>query len=215
MKTKREREEACYICGHYHDVRPGSTAPHTSVLEFMSDSAASMNRRCGGTQSMNADLRIALSQYEGGVPCSVCGHRLQNTTEKGQQPSAYPSEILPGFLYLGNYDNASRCELLKAMDITHILNVSDACRNSSTACRLLCRDVMRDCQMRDCMFSNINLCASADGAVEPKPVQELLHVRDGGGPAAGLCRMQQVYRCSFAWCMVVMRLQCSHYHIVL
>lgn len=79
MKAKREREEACNICGHYHD-------------------------------------------YEGGVPCSVCGHRLQHTTEKGQQPNAYPSEILPGFLYLGSYDNASRCELLKAMDITHILN---------------------------------------------------------------------------------------------
>lgn len=63
-------------------------------------------------------------QYEGGVPCGVCGHRLQHTAEKGQQPSAYPSEVLPGFLYLGNYDNASRCELLKALDITHILNVS-------------------------------------------------------------------------------------------
>jgi hypothetical protein len=66
---------------------------------------------------------FAISQYEGGVPCSVCGHRLQPTAEKGQLPSAYPSEILPGFLYLGNYDNASRCELLKALDITHILNV--------------------------------------------------------------------------------------------
>lgn len=59
----------------------------------------------------------------------MCGHRLQHTTEKGQLPSAYPSEILPGFLYLGSYDNASRCELLKAMDITHILNVS-RCRGS-------------------------------------------------------------------------------------
>lgn len=57
------------------------------------------------------------------MPCDVCGHRLQPTAEKAQQPSAYPSEILPGFLYLGNYDNASRCELLKALDITHILNV--------------------------------------------------------------------------------------------
>ena len=57
------------------------------------------------------------------MPCNVCGHRLQPAADKGQQPSAYPSEILPGFLYLGNYDNASRCELLKALDITHILNV--------------------------------------------------------------------------------------------
>ena len=73
------------------------------------------------------DALAAPSQYEGGVPCSVCGHRLQQpTTDQGQQPSAYPSEILPGFLYLGNYDNASRCELLKALDVTHILNVRSA-----------------------------------------------------------------------------------------
>ena len=32
--------------------------------------------------------------------------------------------MLPGFLYLGSYDNASRSELLTAMGITHILNVS-------------------------------------------------------------------------------------------
>jgi dual specificity MAP kinase phosphatase len=35
-----------------------------------------------------------------------------------------PTTILNGFLYLGSYDTASRQELLKAMGITHILNVS-------------------------------------------------------------------------------------------
>jgi hypothetical protein len=34
-----------------------------------------------------------------------------------------PTTILNGFLYLGSYDTASRQELLKAMGITHILNV--------------------------------------------------------------------------------------------
>jgi dual specificity MAP kinase phosphatase len=43
--------------------------------------------------------------------------------EKGSQASAVASEILPEFLYLGSYDNASRSELLKAKGITHILNV--------------------------------------------------------------------------------------------
>jgi dual specificity MAP kinase phosphatase len=47
-------------------------------------------------------------------------------TEERAQPSetsAFPTEILPGFLYLGSYDNASRSELLKAQGVTHILNV--------------------------------------------------------------------------------------------
>jgi len=35
-----------------------------------------------------------------------------------------PATIIPGFLYLGSYDTASRQELLKAMNMTHILNVS-------------------------------------------------------------------------------------------
>jgi hypothetical protein len=35
-----------------------------------------------------------------------------------------PATIITGFLYLGSYDTASRQDLLKAMGITHILNVS-------------------------------------------------------------------------------------------
>lgn len=35
-----------------------------------------------------------------------------------------PTAVVPGFLYLGSYDTASRQELLKAMQITDILNVS-------------------------------------------------------------------------------------------
>mgnify|MGYP002389572649 CR=1 FL=1 len=35
-----------------------------------------------------------------------------------------PTEVLPGFLFLGSYDHASRAELLKALGIAHILNVS-------------------------------------------------------------------------------------------
>lgn len=76
-------------------------------------------------------LRTALyvpfpAQYEGGEPCSECGHRLITPEERGISPaeaSVKPAEILPGFLFLGSYDTASRSELLKAMGITHILNV--------------------------------------------------------------------------------------------
>ncbi len=66
-------------------------------------------------------------QYEGGEPCSVCGHTLARTDDSANRNSAFPTEILPGFLYLGSYDNASRSELLKTVGITHILNVSFHC----------------------------------------------------------------------------------------
>jgi hypothetical protein len=63
-------------------------------------------------------------KFEDGEVCGICGHRLQEATEKGPQQSAFSTEILPQFLYLGSYDNASRAELLKAQNITRILNVS-------------------------------------------------------------------------------------------
>jgi dual specificity MAP kinase phosphatase len=76
---KRERENPCGVCGHYH-------------------------------------------KYE--EVCSICGHRVPVGSEKTSiQVSAFPSVILPEFLYLGSYDNASRSELLKTQGISRILNV--------------------------------------------------------------------------------------------
>eukprot|EP00245_Coleochaete_scutata_P005903 TRINITY_DN19891_c0_g1_i1.p1 TRINITY_DN19891_c0_g1~~TRINITY_DN19891_c0_g1_i1.p1 ORF type:complete len:268 (-),score=35.34 TRINITY_DN19891_c0_g1_i1:847-1650(-) len=83
---KRERENPCAICGHYH-------------------------------------------KYEEGEVCNICGHRLLNPEEKGPQQSAFSSEILQGFLYVGSYDNASRSELLKAQGIRRILNTVPSCQN--------------------------------------------------------------------------------------
>ncbi|KAL8261023.1 hypothetical protein R6Q59_025072 [Mikania micrantha] len=78
---KRERENPCGICGHYH-------------------------------------------KYEEGEVCGICGHRMPVGVEKTLiQVSAFPSEILPEFLYLGSYDNASRSELLKTLGICRVLNV--------------------------------------------------------------------------------------------
>lgn len=78
---KRERENPCGVCGHYH-------------------------------------------KYEEGEVCGVCGHRIPVPTEKTSiHVSAFPSEILPEFLYLGSYDNASRSELLKTQGISRVLNV--------------------------------------------------------------------------------------------
>lgn len=83
MKSKRGREEPCFICGHYHD-------------------------------------------YEGGEPCGTCGHVISQQ-EKKQCETVLPTAIIPGFLYLGSYDTASRSEILKAMAITHILNTVPSC----------------------------------------------------------------------------------------
>ncbi|XP_019433918.1 PREDICTED: protein-tyrosine-phosphatase IBR5-like [Lupinus angustifolius] len=83
---KRERENPCAVCGHYH-------------------------------------------KYEEGEVCSICGHRLTVGEKTPVQISAFPSVILPEFLYLGSYDNASRSELLKTQGITRILNTVPSCQN--------------------------------------------------------------------------------------
>ncbi|KAF4368240.1 hypothetical protein CsatB_020102 [Cannabis sativa] len=84
---KRERENPCGVCGHYH-------------------------------------------KYEEGEVCGICGHRIPVSSEKTSiQVSAFPSEILPDFLYLGSYDNASRSELLKTQGISRVLNTVPACQN--------------------------------------------------------------------------------------
>ncbi|CAA6662892.1 unnamed protein product [Spirodela intermedia] len=67
-------------------------------------------------------------------PCGVCGH--YHNHEEGRfrtavhpVSSAFPSEILKDFLYLGSYDNACRGELLRTQGISRILNTVPACQN--------------------------------------------------------------------------------------
>ncbi len=57
-------------------------------------------------------------KFEDGEVCGICGHRQKEATEKGPQQSAFSNEILPQFLYLGSYDNASG-----AQGISRILDV--------------------------------------------------------------------------------------------
>ena len=40
-----------------------------------------------------------------------------------------PSEILPGFLFLGSYDDSAKNELLKAMGVGFVLNCVARCQN--------------------------------------------------------------------------------------
>lgn len=85
---KRERENPCGVCGHYHKAEEGEV-------------------------------------------CGICGHVPVATTAQlsAIHVSAFSSEILPDFLYLGSYDNASRSELLKTQGISRILNTVPACQN--------------------------------------------------------------------------------------
>ncbi|KAL6140206.1 hypothetical protein ACLB2K_058506 [Fragaria x ananassa] len=84
---KRERENPCGVCGHYH-------------------------------------------KFEEGEVCGICGHRVPAVSEKTAiQVSAFPSVIVPEFLYLGSYDNASRSELLKTQGISRVLNTVPTCQN--------------------------------------------------------------------------------------
>ena len=61
-------------------------------------------------------------QWENGETCSTCGHTAK-ANEQLAKEGALPSEIIPGLLYLGSHDHASRNSLLKALGVTHILNV--------------------------------------------------------------------------------------------
>ncbi|KAJ9527252.1 hypothetical protein QJQ45_025531 [Haematococcus lacustris] len=65
--------------------------------------------------------------YEGGVPCNICGH-VMSTHENIKPEAVIPTGVIPGTLYLGSYDTASRSEMLKAMGITHILNTVPQCQ---------------------------------------------------------------------------------------
>ncbi|KAG2442362.1 hypothetical protein HXX76_002448 [Chlamydomonas incerta] len=47
---------------------------------------------------------------------------MSQAERKHLEPSVLPTAVIPGSLYLGSYDTASRSELLRAMGITHILN---------------------------------------------------------------------------------------------
>ena len=60
--------------------------------------------------------------------CPTCGH-CKPVEEQAGCSTAFPSEIIPNFLYLGSYDHASRPDLMRAMDITMILNTVPSAQN--------------------------------------------------------------------------------------
>lgn len=145
----------CYRASiHHAKTTPRGALPHLRTLA---------RRKCGlniQTELARAKLWLTfphISQYENGEPCNICGHTLARAQPAPAVNSAFPSEILPGFLYLGSYDNASRSELLKAQAITHILNVR-----------------MQDALLHVAVCCQSFFCSNADSAYLSKSVQELI-----------------------------------------
>ena len=61
-------------------------------------------------------------------PPLFCRSHQPPTPGSAPPPSAFPSEILPQFLYLGSYDHSTRAEVLRAHGITHMLNCVPTCQ---------------------------------------------------------------------------------------
>ena len=145
----------CYRASiHHAKTAPRGALPHLRTLA---------RRKCDlniQTEPARAKLWLTfphISQYENGEPCNICGHTLARAQPAPAVNSAFPSEILPGFLYLGSYDNASRSELLKAQAITHILNVR-----------------MHDALLHVCCLLSKLLLFYADSVYLSTSVQELI-----------------------------------------
>jgi hypothetical protein len=131
---------SCDVSMHY------SSCDHPSVALFVTHAPFELL-----TALTHAMLLLSLSlpctclQYEGGEPCSICGHVM---LPPGTCPheSCMPATIISGTLYLGNYDTASRQDLLKAMGITHVLNVSMCtCYCAQLAVSRPCRTSQHKC----------------------------------------------------------------------
>ncbi|GHP10384.1 protein-tyrosine-phosphatase [Pycnococcus provasolii] len=137
---KRERENPCFICGHYHRYDlgeickicghkpPGPAAPAACSVgggvgtnpTFVGN--AFVDGAMNASQSLGFCPTVPLSSN--GNSSGAGGGQLLAAAHEG-----LPSEVIPSFLYLGSYDHASRSDLLKAMDVHYVLNCVPGCQN--------------------------------------------------------------------------------------
>lgn len=117
---KRGREEPCFVCNHYHDYAGGEPCPVCGHV--LSSGSSGLG---GGSGS--GDGGLADGPAGGGPSGRWSGSTGSAGGACGRPPPPPPSKeptlILQDFLYLGGYDAASRCELLKAYGVTHVLNL--------------------------------------------------------------------------------------------
>ena len=128
MAHKRPREEACATCGHVHDVSERGG-------EEQAGRVASAVNRAISTPSLLLPL---LPQYEGGEPCSICGHTLSPAVAAPPRAAARPGAMPGGRVFFGSYANAARCDLLKGMGVTHVVNVRARGRRGGGAVHVSC-----------------------------------------------------------------------------
>lgn len=128
--VKRERENPCFICGHYHRYEEGEVCGVCGCASSVArrDSRSSVHRSRRRFNLHPPDLTVAPLPPSRRVASSrrvvpprhqPPGHALDaNAPPDG----AFPSEILPGFLYLGTYDHSARADALRAVGVEDVLN---------------------------------------------------------------------------------------------
>ena len=124
--VKRERENPCFICGHYHRYEEGETCGICGCVERSDARAPHPLRpppaRVPSSSSSRPDPRP--------LPTLPPARHRPPRPGDAKPPSRLPSEILPDFLYLGSYDHSARAETLRHFGIASCLNcVGPACAN--------------------------------------------------------------------------------------
>jgi dual specificity phosphatase 3 len=99
------------------------------------------------------------------------------------KPVYYASEILPGFLFLGDYGNGSSVEELRALGITHVVDATNerlsqaACQSLAGAVQYLPIDVWDTPEEQICLhFPAVNAVVASAAAVSGRV---LVHCRAG------------------------------------
>jgi len=135
VTKKRERENPCFICGHYHRYEIGEICkicghkppgpPAACAPCAVGGGGVGANPNFVGNAfvdgAMNASQSLGTLSSNGNSSGAGGGQLLAAAHE------GLPCEVIPSFLYLGSYDHASRSDLLKAMDVHYVLNVRVAC----------------------------------------------------------------------------------------
>lgn len=128
------------------------------------------------------------SQYLGGEICSVCGHTHIPEHDLIQTPSSLPSEIVPGFLFVGSYDHASRIELLKTLGINYVLNLVTTSPNLFKA--------SFNYHNASCSPPNLDECAAFLDQVRAQDGKVLIHCMSGNSksPSVALYYLMKAYK---------------------
>jgi hypothetical protein len=135
-RLKRKLEEACTTCGHFHDVRSrvrasgrrrvlvgpidGARCPGGCLLAFPRFSPLSLSKPPPPPKHTHATHK----QYEGGEPCSICGHTLAraSTPTASLPAAARPGRVGPA-LWFGSYEVGARPNLLTSLGVTRVVSL--------------------------------------------------------------------------------------------